>query len=322
MKSSSGFRLLAEDAIPSLRKLCAIATLSTPNTAEAEALSGIRIKTKEDKKGAARKIGDCVITGGDADAKDLLHFNGEFTDFPGVKKNVKVHGTGCMFASALAVYLAHGLEAPEAVSKAKEYVTEKIEGSIRLGGGFRLAAQTRKTAEERIVRELESAIRKFASDKDAVKAAPEVGINIAYALPNARTVNDVYGLTGRIIKAGDRLVPVGEVKRGGSNHVARVVLTAMKHDPTKRAAMNIKYSPENVEAAKKLGLTTSSFDRTKQHSDTPTMEWGTEEAIKKRGRIPDVIYDKGSVGKEAMIRITGKTPTEVVGKALKIANLS
>jgi hydroxymethylpyrimidine/phosphomethylpyrimidine kinase len=52
------------------------------------------------------------------------------------------------------------------------------------------------------------------------------------------------------------------------------------------------------------------------------MEWGTEEAIKKRGRIPDVIYDKGSVGKEAMIRITGKTPTEVVGKALKIANLS
>ena len=92
----------------------------------------------------------------------------------------------------------------------------------------------------------------------------------------------------------------------------------MKHDPEKRAAINVKYSPDAVEAAKKLGFTTSSFDRTKQPADTPTMEWGTNEAIRKRGLVPDVIYDKGAVGKEPMIRLIGKTPDEVVRKTLDI----
>lgn len=314
LKSSSGYALLEEDALAAMRKLMEIATICTPNVREAEILSRVRITCMEERQKAAEEIGDCVITGGDEDAKDLLYYRGEYTELAGAKKDARVHGTGCMFSSALTVYLADGISVPEAVGKAKAYTEEKIIGSLSLGAWSLLA----DTVKDGMSLELEAAIRAFTSLKDSVEFAPEVGVNIAYALPGAQTVNEVYGLTGRIVKAGRQLIPVGEVKRAGSNHVARIVLTAMKHDPGKRAAMNVRYSPETVEACVRAGLSVSSFDREKQPADTPTMEWGTNEAIKSYGSVPDCVYDTGAVGKEAMIRILAETPEKIVEKVTRI----
>ncbi len=47
-----------------------------------------------------------------------------------------------------------------------------------------------------------------------------------------------------------------------------------------------------------------------------TLAWGVNEAIKTVGRVPDVIYDLGEVGKEPMIRVLGTSAKEVVEKAL------
>lgn len=43
------------------------------------------------------------------------------------------------------------------------------------------------------------------------------------------------------------------------------------------------------------------------------------EAIKSAGRVPDVIYDTGDVGKEAMIRLLGRDSVEVARRAIEIA---
>jgi predicted fused transcriptional regulator/phosphomethylpyrimidine kinase len=49
---------------------------------------------------------------------------------------------------------------------------------------------------------------------------------------------------------------------GASSHMARLVLSIMKHDPEKRCALNIKYIILNwVELCKKLGLKVSSYNR-------------------------------------------------------------
>ena len=311
LKSSSGFTLLEEDAIPAMKKLIGITTLTTPNTREAEILTGRDIDSMDDKKKAAEIIGACVITSGDADAKDLLYYDGEYTELAGVKKNVSVHGTGCMFSSAVTVYLAQGFDVPDAVEKAKTYVAGKIASSFTLGGGVKFAVQ-----EDEMVNELSTAIHSFVSNKDSINVAPEVGINMVYARKEASKLGDVYGLSGRIVKAGGRLVPVGELMLGGSSHMARIILTVMKHDTVMRSAMNIKYSPSTVEALGKAGLSASSFDRGKQPEDTATMEWGTSKAIESFGSVPDCIFDEGAVGKEPMIRILGKTPGKVVEKTL------
>jgi len=93
----------------------------------------------------------------------------------------------------------------------------------------------------------------------------------------------------------------------------------MDVDQSNRCAMNIKYSEGNLQKCKKAGLTISSFDRAHESKNVnSTMEWGTGEAIKRYGSVPDIIYDKGRIGKEPMIRLLGSDPKEVLSKAQAI----
>jgi len=40
--------------------------------------------------------------------------------------------------------------------------------------------------------------------------------------------------------------------------------------------------------------------------------------LSKEARIPDIIFDRGDVGKEPMIRVLGRNPEEVVGRVLQL----
>jgi predicted fused transcriptional regulator/phosphomethylpyrimidine kinase len=67
-------------------------------------------------------------------------------------------------------------------------------------------------------------------------------------------------------------------------------------------------------------LEIGSFSREDEPEDVATMEWGVSAAIKRAGgRVPDVIFDTGGVGKEAMIRLLGRSAVEVAGRALQIS---
>jgi len=99
-----------------------------------------------------------------------------------------------------------------------------------------------------------------------------------------------------------------------------VILATMKFDENMRSAMNILYSPDILSACKKLGFAIASFDRKDEPEDVSTMEWGTRSAIEKFGAVPDVIYDLGAVGKEAMVRILGRAAIDVAKKATNVAN--
>ena len=142
---------------------------------------------------------------------------------------------------------------------------------------------------------------------------------MAMALPGARARNDVVGLSGRIVRVGDRAHIAGFPVLGGSEHVANIVLTAMRYDPKIRAGLNIRFSEEALRACRRLRLCISEFSRGGEPRGAKTMVWGTRRAIEKAGGVPDVIFDRGAKGKEAMIRLLGKSATEVAERALKIS---
>ncbi|MBS7621619.1 thiamine-phosphate synthase, partial [Candidatus Bathyarchaeota archaeon] len=50
-----------------------------------------------------------------------------------------------------------------------------------------------------------------------------------------------------------------------------------------------------------------------------TIPWGVREAIKKVGKVPDVIYHKGDVGKEPMIVIFGRDAVSLAKLLVEIA---
>jgi hydroxymethylpyrimidine/phosphomethylpyrimidine kinase len=152
--SSSGERLLDEDGI---RALCAElvprARVVTPNTAEAEVLSGRRIQSMDDARDAARRIHDLgaaavVITGGHgfdeatglaaAGLKivDLMFDGHRFHEFLAPRVDSQhTHGTGCTYASAVAAGLALGMELPVAASRAQQYVGGAIAHAPGIGHG-------------------------------------------------------------------------------------------------------------------------------------------------------------------------------------------
>jgi len=144
MVSTSGVRLINEDAIDTLKKkLLPIAKVITPNIPEAEILADMEIKNEKDMEKAAKIISktyDCnvLLKGGHSinDANDLLYMNGEGKWFMGKRvNNPNTHGTGCTLSSAICSGLAKGESLEEAVKHAKEYITNCLKADLDLGKG-------------------------------------------------------------------------------------------------------------------------------------------------------------------------------------------
>jgi hydroxymethylpyrimidine kinase/phosphomethylpyrimidine kinase/thiamine-phosphate diphosphorylase len=67
---------------------------------------------------------------------DLLLAGDEVLRYPSARfETPHTHGTGCSFSAAIATFLAQGLALPEAVARAKEFITEAIRAALPLGSG-------------------------------------------------------------------------------------------------------------------------------------------------------------------------------------------
>jgi hydroxymethylpyrimidine/phosphomethylpyrimidine kinase len=137
MISTSGRALLQAQALPGLKRfLLPAATLVTPNVAEAEVLTGTKIKTFDHLRAVAKLIFayyrcPALVKGGhlpDArhaadvlwDGKREWIFSAPFI------KGAKLHGTGCTYSAAITAELAKGNSLPQAVEQAKLHITERI----------------------------------------------------------------------------------------------------------------------------------------------------------------------------------------------------
>ncbi|MEN3377440.1 MAG: hydroxymethylpyrimidine/phosphomethylpyrimidine kinase [Hyphomicrobiales bacterium] len=137
MVASSGDRLLAPAAIEILkRELIPRALVITPNLPEAAALLDAPIATTEGEMRAQAEqllaLGTkaVLIKGGHAsgsEAVDLLVSREAVARLTAERHDTKnTHGTGCTLSAAIAAGLARGQRLGEAVSDAKQYVTEAI----------------------------------------------------------------------------------------------------------------------------------------------------------------------------------------------------
>lgn len=240
-------------------------------------------------------------------------------------KSKNTHGTGCTFASAIATLLARGNSVPEAVRKAKTFVTLAIQSGISLGKGTGptnpSAYVLREMERYQVVQELKRAVEILKEEKIG-DLIPEVSSNLGYALPQAEGIEDVAAFPGRIVRFKDSVATSSDPEYGVSRHIANIILTVMKFDPEYCSAMNIRYSKENAARLKRKGFLVGHFDRRLEPKrmkvkEGSSLEWGVGEVLRKMKRIPDFIYDEGDVGKEPMIRVLGKNPMEVVNKILK-----
>ena len=173
--SSTGHRLLSIEAQETIKeKLIPIADLLTPNIPEMKALTDSSLSSLEEKKEAAQqlfKLGAkaILLKGGheEGDMKtDVLFVSQQTTDNETTSRDASMtqndkqdvvdtsikmlllssptietkntHGTGCTLSSAIAAFIARGLSLEDAISEAKNYVTEAIRAGadVKIGKGI------------------------------------------------------------------------------------------------------------------------------------------------------------------------------------------
>lgn len=321
--------LLQKDAFEDFKKLLVpLAYIITPNVLEAERLTGIKIRDKKDVRQALAKIRqmgakNVVIKGGHLKGSMVTDFvleNSKFYEFSGKRIPVTTHGGGCGFSAALAVSLAKGNSLRDSVRFAKEFVEESIKKSQKVGKGISIV---RAENTDKIESELADAISVFSNIKNIYTFIPECQTNFVFSKSNPQTLNDIVGVSGRIVKAGKTVVVAGDLKYGGSRHVGSAVLQVTKKFPKIRSALNIRYDQSIVRKAIAKKLFVLSYDRVVEPLKTKTKEgntisWGIQSAIKNAKKSPDMIFHRGDVGKEPMILIFGTNPKDTLAKLRKI----
>ncbi len=328
IKSTTGGALIEESAIKDFQKyVIPLATVITPNRFEAETLSETKVNSKSSIKKIAKiiqKMGakNVVITGitekKNRIADYVLEKNTEYTISGDKIANVN-HGSGCNYSAAMAYAVSNKKTIQESVKFSKKFTYNSIKNAKKIGKGIRM---TDIQNDDEINLELSQAIEEFVEIKNIYKNIPECQTNFVYAKEKPKSTKDILGISGRIVKTGEKVVVAGNLSYGGSKHVGTALLIVNKKFPEIHSAINLKYENSTILKIKKSKMVISSYDRTQEPKNIKnkgsTVEWGIKNAIKNSKRSPDVIFHKGDFGKEPMIIFFGHTPKNILKKLSKI----
>ncbi|HET7514595.1 MAG TPA: bifunctional hydroxymethylpyrimidine kinase/phosphomethylpyrimidine kinase [Gaiella sp.] len=138
MVASSGARLLEEDAVETLvARLFPLATVVTPNLAEAEALAGHASKRELAERLVALGAPAAIVTGGHGEPVDHLFDGRRHVEIPVERvASGATHGAGCTHSATIAALLARGLSLEDAARGAAEAAARAVaQGLIEIGAG-------------------------------------------------------------------------------------------------------------------------------------------------------------------------------------------
>ena len=326
IKSTTGGMLIEKAAIIDFKKfIIPLATIITPNKFEAEILTKMKINSKNTPEKIAKiiqKMGakNVVITGIEIKNKKVSDFVLEkkkkyyITDEEISKIN---RGSGYIHSASVLYSIVKNKNIKKSLEFAKKNTLNSIKNSKKIGKGM---AITNMSEHNEI--ELSNSINEFTKIKNIYKNIPECQTNFVYSKQKPKSIKEILGISGRIVKAGEEVIVAGDLEYGGSKHVATALLVVNKKYSEIQSAINLKYKNETISKIKKCKLITYDYDRNQEPENVKnkgsTIEWGIKNAIKNSKKPPDIIYHKGDMGKEPMIIVFAQTPDSVMKKILKI----
>jgi len=146
LKSTTGYTFADDKTLTVYREeLFPLAQVITPNLEEASLLAGVEVRDLVGMKQAAEvlfKMGpkQVVVTGGhlESRAMDVLYDGSKHTVYDAPKVvSTNTRGTGCTFASILAVHLAKNIKIEAAIEPAKKYIARAMAHAFKIGKGER-----------------------------------------------------------------------------------------------------------------------------------------------------------------------------------------
>ncbi len=138
-----------------------------------------------------------------------------------------------------------------------------------------------------------------------LRLMPQIGLNIARALPDSQTPQDVLSYPGRLVDAGGNLVAPAPPAFGASGHLARCLLHLRGRDPSLMALANVRGGSEAMRAAKKLGwrVVEIAADR-RGDAEAPFRR-----AVDGEAKPPTVLHDGKAIGIEPCLYVAAVDAT-------------
>ena len=174
-----------------------------------------------------------------------------------------------------------------------------------------------------VLREVERAAKIVEGSQRFQYIMPEVSVNIVMAIQNAETEDDVAAFPGRIIKVHSQAKHILPAEFGVSRHTARMLLTAIHHNPELRAAINIKYDKKIRDTLSNMKLNIIDISSNKHKVNLKGDIVVTAFKISLAAN-PDLLFnvvvDTGGEGLEPITYVFGKNATETAEIVLNIAN--
>jgi len=145
-------------------------------------------------------------------------------------------------------------------------------------------------------------LRTLTSMSSFATLIPNVGSNLVECLPDARTVDDVAGVPGRIFDIKGRATVPSDPEFGVSEHAASVLLAVRNHAVDAQAGLNITYDPDLIEAFEQAGYSTVEFDsEAREELDATIGEAVTDIELTETF----VLYQTGGFGIEPISYVLG-----------------
>jgi hydroxymethylpyrimidine/phosphomethylpyrimidine kinase len=233
------------------------------------------------------------------------------------KRKIKTitHGSGCNYSASMLFSMVQGRSILESAKFAQKFTWDSIKNAQQFGKGVVITHRD----QDPIRFELSNAIDRFTKIQKIYQRIPECQTNFVFSKKNPKSIKDILGISGRIVKNGVNVTKIGGLEYGGSKHVAMAALIMNKKFPAIRSALNLKFQKETIDKLNKNEFIVKNYDRTKEpksikNKEGSSIEWGINKAIKDSKIPPDAIFHKGDFGKEPMIIIFGTSPNTIIEK--------
>ena len=268
------------------------------------------------------KVFDLVCIGRNGEREE----NFDFRTYTKPKLSLKgnIHGTGCVFSSAITGFLAKGYPISIAIEKAEAFFDSRFQKFIELPNEGMILDLTLSEQNIEVINQIKEVYNYISKSKKFSILIPEVRMNISGSLQSATTQEDIAAIEGRITLINGYPQASGEIKFGVSDHTARLILSAKEYDKSINFVTNLKYNPDWIKAIQdNTDLDLQEIIRENQpleikKKEFSTMQWLIKESVERSGKIPDIIWDKGAMGKEPIIRLFGKNSKNMIEKLEKI----
>jgi hydroxymethylpyrimidine/phosphomethylpyrimidine kinase len=181
---------------------------------------------------------------------------------------------------------------------------------------------------ERVLGNLISAVEMLQSCPEFSYLIPEVRVNLVYALPGAKTPEEVAAIDGRITVVRGLPHAAGLPRWGASDHMARLLIEVRKYDPAINAGINFKCNAAVIKVVQEYcserDILFGGIDRSKEPAavaerDGASMPWKVKQLFAHYGSIPKLFYEGEGWGKEPLFVALGKDAVEVASIAIEIA---